>query len=61
MAKILVQRQWPTGDVLTISISVDDSFPDVVAEARHAAVTAFEAALEISMAYDDLDDDADTV
>ena len=59
MAKVFVQRVWPDGETLTVSITVDNSFPDVVAEAKQAAVSAYEAALEISLAHDDAHDEAD--
>lgn len=60
MAKVMVQRVWPDGEVLTVSITVDDSFPDVIDEAKQAAIKAFEAALEISLAYDLGDDETTT-
>lgn len=61
MAKVVVQRCWPDGDVLTISISLDNSFPDVVAEAKANAIGAYREALEISVLADDTDDDPDVV
>lgn len=57
MAKVMVQRVWPDGEVLTISIQVDDSFPDVVAEAKANAVNAYADALEITLAPVDTDED----
>lgn len=53
MAKVVIQRQWPDGDVLSISIKVDDSFPDVVAEAKRAALDAYAEALGVTTATDE--------
>lgn len=41
MAKVTIQRCFPDGDVLTIAIKVDDSYPDVLAEAKRAALDAY--------------------
>jgi hypothetical protein len=50
MAKIVIQREWPDGDELSILIEVADSFPDVVAEAKAAALDAYAKALGITLA-----------
>lgn len=50
MASVTIRREWPDGDVLAVCIEVDESFPDVVAEARQAALRTFEGAMEIEIA-----------
>lgn len=49
MASIIIQRSWPDGDELTVSVDVDDSFPDVVAEARKNAVDLYRDALGLTL------------
>jgi hypothetical protein len=56
MARVLIQRSWPDGDVLTISIKVADSFPDVVREGVRAAIDAYTEALGVTMADTDSDE-----
>lgn len=60
MARVVVQRTWPDGENLLIEIQVQNSFPDAVAEARQAAIRAYEDALEVTLAGVDTDDE-DTV
>jgi len=50
MARVVIQRTFPDGDNLLIEITVANSFPDSVAEARQAALRAYEDALEITVA-----------
>ena len=50
MAKIVIQREWPDGDELSILIEVADSYPDVVCEAKSAALDAYAKALGITLA-----------
>jgi hypothetical protein len=50
MAKVTIRRTWPEGEALSVSIEVDESFPDVVAEARQAALRTFEGAMEVELA-----------
>lgn len=50
MATVMIQRAWPDGETLTISVDVDESFPDVVAEAKRSAVAAYREALGITLA-----------
>lgn len=49
MAQVTVLRSWPDGDELTISVEVDASYPDAVAEARVNAIKAYAAALGITV------------
>lgn len=49
MAKVVVQRTWPDGENLLVEITVRNSFPDAVAEARQAAIKAYEDALEVTL------------
>ena len=50
MAKVIIQRAWEHGaDALTIEVRVDDSFPDVVAEAVANAVKGYRESLEITV------------
>ena len=49
MAKVVVQRTWPDGENLLVD-TVRNSFPDAVAEARQAAIKAYEDALEVTLA-----------
>lgn len=56
MAKVTIQRQWPDGDILAVSVKVDASYPDSVAEAKQQAVNAFADALEVALAEVDEDD-----
>ena len=34
MARVTVDRTWPDGDHIVVSVTVEGSFPDAVAEAR---------------------------
>ena len=62
MAEIVISRAWPDGESLTISVEVDASYPDAVAEAKQAAVNAYADALEITLTPAvDADDDSDVV
>lgn len=45
MARMTIQRIFADGDMLTVSVKVEDSFPDVVAEAKRAIVDIFTDAL----------------
>lgn len=45
MSKITIQRCFPDGDVLTIAVKVDDSYPDCLAEGKRVAVDAYLEAL----------------
>lgn len=53
MAKVIIQRVWEDGDCLTVSIRLENSYPDCVAEGVGAAVRAYKEALEISVGPDD--------
>lgn len=50
MAKIVIQREWPDGDELSILFEVAESFPDSVAEVKAAALDAYAKALGITLA-----------
>ena len=50
MAKIVIQREWPDGDELSIMFEVTESFPDAVAEVKSAALDAYAKALGITIA-----------
>lgn len=56
MAKVLIQRSWADGDVLTVAIRVDDSFPDVVREGVRAALDAYREALGVTTADTETED-----
>lgn len=56
MARVKILRQWPDGDTLVIEIKVDDSFPDVVAEAKRAALDAYSEALGVTTADTEADE-----
>lgn len=47
MATIQIMRQWPDGDVLSIRVKVDDSFPDVIREAVRATLDAYTEAITV--------------
>jgi hypothetical protein len=34
MARIKITHEWPDGDRLTVEVSLSESYPDAVAEAR---------------------------
>ena len=34
MARVRIAHTWPDGDALTVEVSVSESYPDAVAEAR---------------------------
>lgn len=61
MAEVMIQRCWPDNETLTISVEVDASYPDAVAEAKQQAVNAYADALEVTLAAVLDDDDSDTV
>lgn len=45
MARMTIQRVFADGDMLTVSIKVEDSFPDCVAEGKRAILDMFAEAL----------------
>jgi hypothetical protein len=49
MAKVVIQREWPDGDELSIMIEVSESFPDSIAEAKAAALDAYAKALGVTL------------
>lgn len=53
MAKVVIQRDWPDGDELSVMIEVTESFPDAIAEAKAAALDAHAKALGITLAGND--------
>lgn len=50
MASATVHREWADGEFLVVTIDADESFPDVVAEVRAAAVRAYKDALAVTLA-----------
>ena len=50
MAKVTIQRVFPDGDCIVVSVAVRESFPDSVAEARQAARQAFADAHDVILA-----------
>lgn len=57
MAEVVIQRSWPDGDDLCVVVKVDDSYPDVVAEAKRNALDAYREALDVTLAGNDLGND----
>lgn len=57
MAKVVIQRTWPDGDDLCVVIEVDESYPDVVAEAKRACLDAYAEALGVTISTG-VDDEA---
>lgn len=53
VAKVIVQRTWPDGDVLTISIKAESCYPDALAEAKRVALDTYAEALGVTMSQDD--------
>jgi hypothetical protein len=49
MAEAMIQRVWPDGETLTISIETDASFPDALDEARMECRRLYAEALEITL------------
>lgn len=56
MARVTIVRQWSDGDAIKVTVAVDASYPDAVAEARAAARRAFADACDIVLTDDDQDD-----
>lgn len=53
MSKFTIQRCFPDNDVLTISLKLDDSYPDSHAEAKRVVMDAYAEAMEPLVAADD--------
>jgi hypothetical protein len=58
MAEAMIQRSWPDGETLTVSVEVEESFPDAVAECEASARRLYAEALGITLTTG-LDDTAD--
>lgn len=56
-ARITIVRQWPDGDALKVTVSIDANYPDAVAEARATAKRAFAEACDVVL-DDDTEPDA---
>lgn len=52
MASVLIQCGFADGDVLTVRVKAESSFPDAIAEARAEAITTFKGALEELLAVE---------
>lgn len=50
MATVMIQRVWPDGDALLISIKAATSYPDALAEAKATAIAAFTEAHGVMLA-----------
>ncbi|MBA3781022.1 MAG: hypothetical protein H0X12_04105 [Nocardioides sp.] len=50
MAKVEIQRVWPDGDELLITIRVDASYPDALSEAKRTALDVYAEALGVTLA-----------
>lgn len=50
MATARIRYQWPDGDALECEITVSESFPDAVAEARAATESMYAVALGVTLA-----------
>ena len=60
MARARITFQWPDGDALVCEIRVEDSFPDVVQEARAQCAALFRdgiAAARIADSEANIDED----
>jgi hypothetical protein len=58
MAEAMIQRCWPDGETLTVSIEVTESFPDAVAEAEASCERLYAKALDVTLASDPSETDA---
>lgn len=52
MAEHMVQYQWVDGETLTVSVDLDDSFPDACNEAEASAKRLFSHAMGVVTAAD---------
>ncbi|MBA3781196.1 MAG: hypothetical protein H0X12_04990 [Nocardioides sp.] len=50
MSKVEVFRRWPDGDVLSVTIKVDESYPDALDQAKRTALDAYAEALGVTLA-----------
>ena len=50
MARVVIQRIWPDGDVLSISVTAKTSYPDALCEAKRTALDAYFEALADTLA-----------
>jgi hypothetical protein len=50
MASVSIHRCWPDGDVLSIDIDTDNSYPDALNEAKRIALDAYAEALGVTVA-----------
>jgi hypothetical protein len=50
MAKVIITRRWPDGDVLQINVKAESSYPDAMAEAKRVALDAYREALGVTLA-----------
>jgi len=57
MARVTIERAWPDGDAIRITVGVEGSYPDAVAEARANARSLYADALDITLA--DAEDEGD--
>lgn len=50
MAKVTIQRRWPDGDVLSIVIKAENTYPDALDQARKVAIDTYRQALGVTTA-----------
>ena len=50
MAEAMISRSWPDGDVLTVSIEADESFPDAISEVEATCARLYANALGVTLA-----------
>lgn len=58
MSNVSIIRQWADGEVLSIRVKADSSYPDELSEAVASAVRTYAEALSISTA--DVEDTTET-
>jgi len=49
VARVKIEHTWPDGDRLSVEVSVSESFPDAVAEARANAKALWGEALGLTV------------
>jgi hypothetical protein len=49
MARITITRQWPDGDVLSVSVKAESNYPDALAQALRTVTDAYREALGITV------------
>lgn len=52
MARVVIYREWPDGDKIQITVEVDASYPDALAEAKATLIKSYAEVLDVTMAAD---------